>query len=498
MNERRRLFELIGLMAALVLIVTTLSIFVFYDAHFEQQRTRLTELVKSQARLIEAVARDEFSNGDGQNAASASATTLAQIRAAQSKFEGIGKSGEFVLAYLKGDTITWLSRRRFGTQDIPAPIPFTGTSLGGPMREALKDRSGSVVGLDYRGIEVLAAHEPVSVLNLGIVAKIDLAEIRAPFVSAGLLFAGIGILIVLITGFLIYRIGQPTIQRLDSVVTALRKSHDEQEQLVEERTAELQSELTMRELIEKSLIGAKKEADEASRSKSEFLANMSHELRTPLNSIIGFSDVLKMEMFGKLGDPKYKDYAGDINRSGTHLLELINEILDVSKIEAGALSLDEQSFDLTQTVDECIAMVAERARLAELEITSAFSDTLPHLIADPLRVKQMILNLLTNSIKFTPKGGRVHISVHAHPEAGMEIEVADTGIGIDEKYLDQVLKPFGQADRDASVTTQEGTGLGLPMVKMLIELHGGSMKLTSTKGQGTQIRLRFSKDRVLL
>lgn len=497
MNETRRLTTLVGLMAVMAVGLAIVSTYMFYTAYFEQQRQRLAELASSQAQLIETIARDAQAIDETEPKLGVREKAFKLVTEANKRFEGIGDTGEFVLAYLDGESMHWLSRPHFADRDLPAPVAYPEATIAAPLREAFEGKSGAVIGSDHRDVEVLAAYEPVSVLSLGIVAKMDMAEIRTPFIQAGALFSALGLLSVLLTSFGVFKVGQANIKRLKNLVSELTTSYETQELLVEERTAELKSELTMRELIEQSLLRAKREADAASRAKSEFLANMSHELRTPLNSIIGFSEVLKMEMFGVLGNDKYKAYAEDINRSGSHLLELINEILDVSKIEAGALSLDEHAFDLRQTVEDCTGMVMEHARQGDIEITCDYSDQIPSLIADPLRVKQMVLNLLTNSVKFTPRGGSVHVAVHAHSDAGMEIEVADTGIGIAPEDQDQVLQPFGQATRDASVATQEGTGLGLPMVKMLIELHGGSLKLTSAKGLGTQVLLRFPKERMV-
>ncbi len=494
-KERRRLFTLIGLMALLAVSVAAVSTFLMYDAYFEQQKIHLQELAKSQARLIEAISRFEKTPGATEPAQGVLDRTLAQIRDAHEEFSGFGQTGEFALAYRAGNRIFWLTENRMQGASGSTSTAFDSLSAT-PMGLALEGRSGSLIGQDERGLPVLAAFEPVAALNLGIVAKISLSEIRHPFIRAGILFSGIGILLVLLMGLVFYRVGIPLVSHLQGALNDLKRSHDEQESIIEERTAELRSELTMREMIEGSLIEAKTEADKANHTKSQFLANMSHELRTPLNSIIGFSEILKHEMFGPLENEKYQSYAVDINNSGTHLLTLINEILDVSKIEAGAFTLDEEIFDPVVPLQESLRMVEDRAHKAGIQLTTDVSGDLPHLKADQLRVKQMLLNLLTNSIKFTPQNGNVHVSMHGHLDAGLEIEVADTGIGIAEKDIEQVLLPFGQALRNPMVNHEEGTGLGLPLIKMLIEQHGGTMKLTSHVGQGTQVTLRFPKERV--
>jgi len=496
MKDRRRFYYLTGLMALLAVSITAVSTFMFYDAYFEQQRSRFIELAQSQARLIEAIGHFDIAHSQTDHLDGALGATLSQIKEAHSRFEGFGETGEFVLAHISSEKIALLSKRRHESQALVTTINHN-TLIAAPMLKALKGESGSMISSDYRGISVLAAYEHVDVFNLGIVAKIDLAEIRAPFIQAGAMFSVIGIFLVFITSFLFFRIVNPLIQHLERALAALKKLFNEQESLISKRTAELNSELNMRKMIEKSLIRAKTEADEVNRSKSEFIANMSHELRTPLNSIIGFSEIIKNEMFGKIGNEKYKDYAFDINNSGAHLLSLINDILDVSKIEAGAVTLSDDIFDPRAPLNESIRMLKNRAHDAGIQITSEVLDGCPNLKADELRVKQMILNLLTNSIKFTPKGGKVQILVHGHLNSGLEIEVADNGVGIAADDLERVMQPYGQAGQDAAVRVEESTGLGLPLINMLIELHGGTMKLTSAKGEGTQIILRFPKTRVV-
>ncbi len=495
MTENKRVFLVTGSIAVLAVGLTILATVVLYDRSLDRQRTRLTDLAMGQARLIEGTAGLATASVNDSRQ-SPPGTVLSRLQETYGQIPGFGQSGEVGLAQAANDQINWISRRRFDAGNPPKSEPLSGKERS-PMAAALSGRSGTLVDLDYRGVKVLTAHQPIGLLNLGLITKIDLAEIQSPFILAGWVYSMIALLATFGGVYFAQRGANRVLKRTTETVNQLKKSSDQQKARVEEQTAELTSELTMREMIQKSLVEAKREADAANHSKSEFLANMSHELRTPLNSIIGFSEVLKEEMFGTLGNPKYKDYAGDINRSGSHLLQLINEVLDVAKIEAGALSLNEETFDLRLIVEESVAMVAERARQQELQITSAVPDHLPYLIADPLRVKQMVINLLTNSIKFTAPGGHLHIAVNGHLDAGMEVEVVDNGVGIAEEDLQKVLEPFCQGGRQSTPRVDEGTGLGLPLINMLIELHGGTMKLTSTKGTGTQVLLRFPKNRVV-
>lgn len=225
-------------------------------------------------------------------------------------------------------------------------------------------------------------------------------------------------------------------------------------------------------------------AEEANQSKSEFLANMSHELRTPLNAINGFSDIMKKEMFGPLGDPRYKEYVNDILFSGQHLLSLINDILDMSKIEAGKMTLNTEALQMSDMISQVIRIV--RGRADENRLKLVYDDqAVPEIEADPRAVKQILLNLTTNAIKFTPEGGVVTISVEAK-SAGLIMRVSDTGIGISEEDIIRLAQPFEQIDSQHS-RKHEGTGLGLALSKSLVELHGGNFKIQSVVGEGTTV-----------
>jgi signal transduction histidine kinase len=225
-------------------------------------------------------------------------------------------------------------------------------------------------------------------------------------------------------------------------------------------------------------------AEEANHSKSEFLANMSHELRTPLNAINGFSDIMKKEMFGPLGDPRYKEYVNDILFSGQHLLSLINDILDMSKIEAGKMTLNTEPMVMSEMIAQVMRIVRGRADENRLKLVYDGTET-PEIEADPRAVKQILLNLTTNAIKFTPEGGMVRITVEPK-SAGLIVHVTDTGIGISKENIARLAQPFEQIDSQHS-RKHEGTGLGLALSKSLVELHGGNFQISSVVGEGTTV-----------
>ncbi len=227
-------------------------------------------------------------------------------------------------------------------------------------------------------------------------------------------------------------------------------------------------------------------AEGASAAKSEFLANMSHELRTPLNAINGFSEIMSAEMYGPLGDPRYRDYARDILSSGQHLLALINDILDMSKIEAGKFTLRFEPVAVEEIVEDALRLVRNRAEAAGLTLAVDFGD-LPDVEADYRAIKQILLNLLSNAVKFTPRGGRVVVRAELRDDPlgqRVKVSVQDTGIGISAQDLERLARPFEQVESQHSKTTQ-GTGLGLALTKALVEMHGGLLDLRSAPGQGT-------------
>ena len=258
-------------------------------------------------------------------------------------------------------------------------------------------------------------------------------------------------------------------------------------------TAQDISELQRRE---QALLLAKEAAEFANRTKTEFLASMSHELRTPLNAIIGFSDIMHSEMLGPIGNTRYKGYATDISDSAGHLLELINDILDTAKIEAGEMSLAEETVDPRDLVESVGRLIAPRAERAKLRLDLCLAENTPALRVDKTKLKQILINLLSNAVKFTPEGGRVSLSAEIADNGEFLFLIRDSGIGIAPGDMARAMSPFGQVDSRLS-RKYEGTGLGLPLAKSLTELHGGSFELVSQTAVGTTVTLRLPASRVV-
>ena len=259
--------------------------------------------------------------------------------------------------------------------------------------------------------------------------------------------------------------------------------------------SELAEDQVKLQTMNSELTVSKERAEEANRAKSLLLAHMSHELRTPLNAVIGFSEIIKNQMVGPIGNPSYADYARDIHESGKHLLEVVDNLLDIAKIESGKLSLREETVPLMRALEITLTAVRTQAHKKRISIDIALESTVSELFGDELKLCQALMNLLSNAVKFTPDGGRISIGVHDTRDGGLVITLMDTGIGMTDDEILVALQPFQQVDNGLD-RKYEGSGLGLPLAKHFIEAHGGTLAIASRKGKGTPVSVRLPPERV--
>ncbi|MBW8789049.1 MAG: PAS domain S-box protein, partial [Rhizobium leguminosarum] len=255
--------------------------------------------------------------------------------------------------------------------------------------------------------------------------------------------------------------------------------------------------ITQWKRTEDELRNAKGAAETANAHKTDFLARVSHEIRTPLNAIIGFSDMMAGERFGPIGHPRYIEYANDIGRSGRHVLDIVNDLLDISKIEAGEMDLDFDAVGLNEAVSEAVALIQPQANGQRVIIRTALSQSVPEVVADLRSIKQIALNILSNAIRFTPSGGQIVVSTSYEANGSVVLRVRDTGIGMTRSELDQAMKPFRQVSSTQSRHRGDGTGLGLPLTKAMVDANRATFSINSTPNEGTLVEITFPSQRVL-
>ena len=264
----------------------------------------------------------------------------------------------------------------------------------------------------------------------------------------------------------------------------------------EEAYQALEEELRLRKEIEKGLVAAQHKAEAADRAKSEFLANMSHELRTPLNATIGFADLIEKEVHGPIGNPAYRDYVSNIREAGQHLLAIINNILDLSKVEAGQLELREEVIELPALAETSLKLVTPQAESQNVQLQCSVPETLPPVYGDPRLLSQVLVNLLSNGVKFS-EGGKVSLEAAVGRDGACTLRVSDDGIGMTPEGIVRALEPFGQINT-ALARDHGGTGLGLPLARALVRLHGGTLTIQSVPEWGTTVEVVIPRERVLL
>jgi len=255
--------------------------------------------------------------------------------------------------------------------------------------------------------------------------------------------------------------------------------------------------ITQWKRTEEELRNAKRAAETANAHKTDFLARVSHEIRTPLNAIIGFADMMATERFGPIGHPRYAEYSNDIGRSGRHVLDIVNDLLDISKIEAGQMDVDFIAVPLNETVAEAVSLVQPQANNQRVIIRTALSQSVPQIVADLRSIKQIVLNILSNAIRFTPSGGQIVVSTAYEANGSVSLRIRDTGIGMTRAELEQAMKPFRQVASSSKRVRGDGTGLGLPLTKAMVDANRANFSITSTPNEGTLVEITFPSQRVL-
>ncbi|MGR3319922.1 MAG: ATP-binding protein [Candidatus Anammoxibacter sp.] len=718
MKEKYKLLYLILIMIFSVSLVGLFTYYQLYTTAIGKEREWLQNTAKSQARLLEAVARFDVKHSVEDHPEGAAAATLSQIADAHKHYKGFGKTGEFSLARREGDKIVFLLSHRHYDLDNPEPIPFN-SDLAEPMKRAIAGKSGTMIGLDYRGIKVLAAYEHVTVLNIGIVAKMDITEIKKPFIVAASKSTLLALILITVGSYFFMRLINPIIKNLQNskdslakaqeiarignwswdkttdkfklsdevyrilkisptefretfkaflqfvhpddialvrkeISNALKKGkpfcidyrvklpdktvhvvHGEAEvyfneegkaikmigtiqDITQQRRAleritnlanilenslneiyifdcktlkfiqankgarlntgysieelykltpvdikpefttesfrkkinplltgdkdiilfttvhqrkdgslydvELHLQLSMfdsspvfvaiildiskRKRIEQELAKERKNLEKtvdvrtnelrkslkkieetnielilAKQAQSKFLSSMSHELRTPLNAIMGYADLLNTKAYGSLNEEQF-DFVKEINDSGKHLLALINDLLDVAKIDANAMTLHQEEISPDDFIGAAVRMLSMQFRKKNINIETSIDPTIKTVTADLRRCKQIMINLLSNAAKYTNEDGRVEIRAKKENELYLKVEVADTGIGIAKDDIEKIFSEFHQADR---VRDEQlgGTGIGLALTQRLVKIHGGNIGVNSELGKGS-------------
>jgi len=457
MGEGKRLVLLIVVLVVVTLSVAGIAVSLLYRAAIIEERGRLMETAQSQARLIEAIARHEQSEhgAEGTDMSQTTDMALALVADAHSHYDGFGETGEFTLARQEEGMIVFLLSHRHYDLQFPKPVPVD-SDWAEPMRMALSGRSGTTIGLDYRGVYVLAAYEPVGELDMGIVAKIDLTEVRAPFIQATLIALGSAVGAIALGALLFSVITNPLIRRLASSEQALQTYSEELETRVEERTKELhdaQDRLVRREKL--AILG-------------QLAGGVGHELRNPLGVISNACYYLQTTLTD--ADEKTTEYLGIIDSEVSRSTKIISDLLDFSRTKAS----ERQEV----TIAELVASVLNRQPPpSQVEITNAVRDDLSAVYVDEAQIVQVLGNIISNAYQAMPEGGKLTIESKER-EGRVDLSFTDTGCGISKENMSRLFEPL-------FTTKERGIGLGLATSKSLLDVNGGHIEVTSEEGQGT-------------
>jgi len=454
--------------AGTALGVAGITVGLLYQAAFEEERQRLVELAQSQARLAEAVARFDAGHVDAEHRQEAPfSATLGQLADAHERYRGIGKTGEFTLARRQADRIVFLLSHRHYDLDKPKPVAWDG-NLAEPVRRALKGQSGSLVGLDYRGVTVLAAHEPVALLKLGMVAKIDMAEIRAPFIRAAAI-AGVGALaLIALAGLLVRLVASPIFVR-KKAEDELRKAWADLTQRFDARTAELHD--ARDALLRKERLAA----------MGQLTGTVAHELRNPLGAILSSAAVVRMKTAESGLDLERS--LSRIDRSVDRCDRIVTELLDFAR----AKGLQPEPTGIDGWLVELLGEIEIPRGIVLRHNPDLHGIDIP---IDREAFRRVVVNVVDNAcqamadeIGWTRRTRAQFLTVATRLKDGrVEIEITDTGPGIPEAILARILEPLFS-------TRSSGTGLGLPTVRQIMEDHGGGLEVSSVVGLGTRVIL---------
>jgi len=493
MKEFRRVIYLVLIMMIVSLVVLGIAISLLYRTALNENRARLVETAQSQARLIEAVARfDALYSRDYPGGSKAA--TLQQIIDAHDNYRGFGKTGEFTLAQREDDQIVFLLSHRHYDLGKPKPVPFH-LELAEPMRRALLGRSGSIVGLDYRGEVVLAAYEPVAGMNLGIVAKIDLAEIRTPFKKAAMIAGIAALLVVLVGSLLFFRISNPMIRRLRTYSASLEAAN-----------TQLQTEIDDRKAAEKMLAKYAAELEQRNEELRNFSHLVSHDLRAPLLNLKGFGHELRLSLeviasameralphfdteqqqaVTKAVEAEIPEALNFIDSSVTRLDKFSASLLKLARL--GRREFTFKPIDMNGLVKQIIQSLSYQIENHNVRVAVG---TLPKVVADQSSMEQIMGNLLTNAVLYldADRPGVIQINAESGRDETM-FSVRDNGQGISAEEVDKIFMPFRRAGKQ----TVEGEGMGLAFVRSLVRRHGGRIWCESKEGEGTVFAFTIPK-----